>query len=315
MKAKTTKKRLLILISIGIAVILFWSGICQLYFSGRVTFQTIQYNSREILRRAVFKVINSDLYWGMMNIKKPRTAEEHFKYASRIFINLTKCIAISPQRETWKTKLREIDKDVSGTGWPSIAQIKNNKKWQERFDIAVGSYREVIDTQPESKWADDAQFWIPVLYWMRGDYDNQIEELRKYIEKYPQKTSEDLEDWTIHHLMFDIPPPTKFTLAQLCELKIADVYRDGKKNYHRAIEEYNKIIDKYPQDSGLALRCANVIRMFCCPPLNDYQPAIDAYQKILRMYPEAKWRDTVEKRMAELKVKQKAIKKSKSQQK
>lgn len=68
MKIKTLNKRLIVLISIGIVVILIWSGIWQLYFSGAIS---PEYRFRRIMHKVIPVVAKSKLYWEKINHKRP----------------------------------------------------------------------------------------------------------------------------------------------------------------------------------------------------------------------------------------------------
>ncbi|HEB13512.1 MAG TPA: tetratricopeptide repeat protein [candidate division CPR3 bacterium] len=280
MKVKTTKKRLLILISIGITIILIWSGICQLYFSGRVTPQKIRIWAKGVKYKTTFAVLKSDPYWTIKTFKKPKTAEEHFKYASKIYKNLERCMAEMPPLRMWKAKVKQIPKNIKGfeklrkvdqlrreSMNLQNAWLKENKKWGGRFDQAIKSYRIVIDNYPESKWVDDAQFQIPMVYWLQCEFDKQLEEIERFMEKYPQKKGKDIEDWTIQYLMYSIPPPKEILLAELLEGQIPMIYQTFKGDYRRAIKEYNKLIDKYSRDPRRAFNNATLIHLLCCPIL------------------------------------------------
>ena len=89
--------------------------------------------------------------------------------------------------------------------------------------------------------------------------------------------------------------------------RIASTYYNVKRNYPQALIEYNKVIDKYPQDVYAHPAATHQIYRLCSE-LNDYTPAIEAYQKLLKTRVN-KPKDVAffEKKIKELQAKQAAL--------
>ncbi len=221
-------------------------------------------------------------------VKKPKTAQEYFEVG---FTHYKKVVAaalaipnyseLSPQKE------EEYRKMVNSS-----------------TDSAIKSYQEIIDKYPESRWADDAQFFIAEAYFIRGDWDKAIEAFQKVIIDYPEAKlePETMEEETLT-LLRTIP-----NLHALTQRRIAGIYYDMKNDYPQAMIEFNKVIDKYPQDRRATLMAVFYIERYASKSKN-YEPAISAYQKLLKIRVN-KPKDIAffEKKIKELQAKQAALK-------
>ena len=223
---------------------------------------------------------------GMVIImKKPKTAQEYLETGLTQF----KKTIVFP-KEYHKMSSEEYD--------------EHRKMVISSIDSAIKSYQEIINKYPESRWADDAQFCIATAYFRRGDWDKAIEAFQKVITDYPEAK---LEPQTIEEEMLGIPKASS-NLHALVQERIAGIYYNMKKNYLQALIEYNKVIDKYPQDIFAHPAATYRIKRLCSE-LNDYEPAIKAYQKLLKTRTNTP-KDVAffEKRIKELQAKQAALK-------
>ena len=253
-----------------------------------------EYSYEKLKQMVEYNYLRSNLYWGIKYLKRPRTPEEHFKYAFRIKDDIERYITYPsyPYPE-----IRESETHPGITIPPQevmdarLSQVQENKRWQKRIDRAIKSYREVIDKYPESNWSDDAQYFLPGLYYLQGNYKKQIDEMRKFIEKHPYYKSQELEDWTRQQpTMKNLPRITKLTknLSGLAQFGIGMTYARNIKDFQQAVIEFNKVIDNYPQEVSLIYLAAHNIERLCGPEINDYEPAIKAYQKVIEKHPESR---------------------------
>jgi len=228
-------------------------------------------------------------------LKKPKSPQEYFETG----VNLHKNVEISA--EEYRMMSPEEEEEYC-------------KMVISSTDSAIKSYQEIIDKYPESKWADDAQFCIAHACYITAhaspanvDYaDRAIEAFQKFITNYPEAK---LEPQTIEGLSFSIPPRIS-SLHAVAQWQIASLNREIKKDYPQALIEYNKIIDKYPQTICAHPLVTYEIDRLLCPELNDYTPAIETYQKLLKTRINTP-KDVAyfEKRIKEFKAKQATLKK------
>ena len=256
----------------------------------------MEYPYEKLKRMVEYNYLRSSLYWGIKYLKRPKTPEEHYKYAFRIGNDIGRYIycpypKIGKYKPQQRIKLppREVIE-------VRLSQVRENVRWQRRINRAIKSLREIIDNHPESRWADDALFLIPGAYRLKGDYDREIEANREIVRKYNQYRTEDFEEWIIQHSP-ETHPRSRINFVALAQTNIAVTYWKYKKNYSQAIIEYNKVIDNYPQDK-LAFAAPRYIEKHCCPALGDYRPAIKAYQKIIDNHPQTKNAYLAQKNMA-----------------
>lgn len=291
---KSSKKRLVILLSIGIVVIVggtYWINsffTCRALKKDKAFFnlKPMEYPYERLKRMVEYNCLRSSLYWGIKYLKRPRTPEEHFKYAFRIGDDILSYISCPYPKIRKSGPSRSIKFPPEEVEELRASQVRENEKWQRKIDRAIKSLREIIDNHPESRWADDALFHIPVLYLLKGDYDKEIEANREIVRRYNQYRTEDFEEWTIQHSSM-LRFLSHLNLVALAQTNIANTYCRYKKDYKQAIIEYNKVIDNYPQDIQ-AFSASRYIEKYCCPALGDYRPAFKAYQKIIDNHPQTK---------------------------
>lgn len=230
-------------------------------------------------------------------VKRPKTAQEYFETG----LNSYKSIDI-PSEEYRKMSPEEEE--------------EYNKMVISSADSAIKSYQKIIDKYPDSRWTDDAQFCIAEGYYAIAlssisnvDYaDRAIEANQKFITDYPEAK---LEPQTMENLSFVIPKTLSNPHA-FAQWHIASIYDDIKKDYPQALIEYNKVIDNYPQTTIAAVMIHRITPL--CSKLNDYTPAIEACQKLLKTRTDITPGETVyfEKVIKESKAKQAALKGVKS---
>lgn len=223
------------------------------------------------------------LTFGIIGFKEHKTAEKHFKSAFYLSAKFSKIL----QKEDYE-------------------RLKS-KSWVRKFDRMIESYGKIVTEHPKSRWADDAQYCLAYSYFIYGNWNKEIEGLKKFINKYPNAK---FEDWTVKESdkvpIFPISSKSyRGELYAYTQYKIGFVYYAYKKDYGHAIVEYNKVIDNYPQSHRAALSLSGIER--CCRKLQDYQPALEAYQKYLAIRPKTKWHANVERLFENIKAKQEAL--------
>ena len=199
--------------------------------------------------------------------EKPKNAQEYFETGVNSYKNVD--ISTEEYREMTPEEKEEYNKMVISS-----------------TDSAIKSHQEIIDKYPESKWADDAQFSIGAAYYIKalvsnGDNaDKAIEASQKFITDYPEAK---LEPYTIENSPFIRGFVSKAVSSQphaFAQWQIANIYEKIKKDYPQAAIEYTKVIDNYPQSTVAQTTIYSITAL--CPKLNDYTPAIEACQKLLK---------------------------------
>lgn len=288
---KPTKRRLTILIVIGIVVIVGWTYLVNSFLN---SLEPTEDPYKKLKQMVEYNYLRSSLYWGIKYLKRPRTPEEHYKCAFRINDDIWRYITYPsyPYPEIRESQTHPgIVIPPQEVMDARLSQVQENTRWQKRINKAIKSYREVIDKYSESNWSDDAQYFLPGLYYLQGNYKKQIEEMREFIEKHPYYKPQELEDWTRQQpTMKNLPRITKLTknLSGFVQFQIGIIYTHNIKDFQQAVIEFNKVIDSYPQEVTLIHLAARNIERFCGPVINDYEPAIKAYQKVIEKHPESR---------------------------
>ena len=98
------------------------------------------------------------------------------------------------------------------------------KYFKERSFAQAGlEFQKVLKKYPESKWADNAQFGLGLIYEELGEYQKAVEELGKVVTNYP-----------------------KGDKASNALFGIGEIYERKLKNNSQAINAYQKLTDNYP---------------------------------------------------------------------
>lgn len=154
MKIKTPNKRLIVLISVGIVVILIWLGVWQLYFSGVIS---PTYRFRRIMHKVIPIVAEGKLYWEKINHKRPKKVKSTKTQLCSNFLNGTNIVNI------------QVDNDIVwfNTNKGIFSYHKKENKWV--------SYADYMKIDPESiiSFAVDKDVvWVGTdqgLYWLNKE--------------------------------------------------------------------------------------------------------------------------------------------------
>jgi len=138
-----------------------------------------------------------------------------------------------------------------------------NEKKLGYYIQALLEYQELINNYLDSPYADDAQLGIGNCYYATYDYSHAIEAYQKVIDNYPQSS-----------------------LLALAQYSIAQSYRKLA-NYEQAILEFTKVIENYPESDYAAP--AQYYIAYSYYEAKNYEPAILEFQKTIDNYPDSTW--------------------------
>ncbi len=94
---------------------------------------------------------------------------------------------------------------------------------EKSFALGALEFQKVLEKHPKSKWADNAQFGLGLIYEELGDYQKAVEELGKVVTNYP-----------------------KGDKASNALFGMGEIYERRLKNNSQAIDAYQKLVDDYP---------------------------------------------------------------------
>ena len=136
---------------------------------------------------------------------------------------------------------------------------------EQKYIIAIKEFESIINTAPDSEYAEVSQINIGRTYFLNGDYKRALKAYEKVLEKYTgtKKTEEILE--------------------REYQLGIAQM----DTNEEAAIKVFEKIIEKH--HLGPVAPDAQVKIADCYFKLGQYEEALDAYEKFLENYPKSEW--------------------------
>lgn len=161
-----------------------------------------------------------------------------------------------------------VETKTSDPSQPNPAQFKT---LEEKYSKALEEFDQVIALYPRSKAAQNARFFkLNCLYYLEK-YDDVLSGAQEYLKKYSGK---------------------HFTTQVL--LTVAYSY-EQKKEYQKACEEYNTILEKYPD---YLLRDSIYMDLGrCYEALNDMEKAKEAYQQVLINFPNSVFIEKAEQRI------------------
>ncbi|HHT9138162.1 MAG TPA: outer membrane protein assembly factor BamD [Candidatus Wunengus sp. YC60] len=162
------------------------------------------------------------------------------------------------------------------TGWmdsPSTAATSLEQRYkyalsllvEQKYVNAVKEFEAIINTDPHSEYAEVSQINIGWAYFLNGDYKRSLKAYEKALQKYPGTKR------------------TKEVLEREYQLGIAQMDTDEEV----AIKVFEKIIEKH--HLGPLAPDAQVKIADCYFKLEQYEEALDAYEKFLENYPKNEW--------------------------
>ena len=155
-----------------------------------------------------------------------------------------------------QTYQASVETQTSDPSQPTPSQFKT---LEEKYLKALEEFDQVIALYPRSKAAQNARFFKLNCQYYLGKYDDVLSGAQEYLKKYSGG---------------------HFTTQAL--LTMAYSY-EQKNEYQKACEEYNNILEKYPD---YLLRDSIYMDLGrCYEELNDMEKAKEAYQQVLINFP------------------------------
>jgi len=133
-------------------------------------------------------------------------------------------------------------------------QVANSYFQQEKYDQALSTYQEIIDQYPESDSADNAMLAIGDIYFIQKRYDDAVESYNKILQKYSRLgTDVAVKARNRINAIGDLEIDIKILSEGKDEEKdnaqydIGDIYFSVFSSYKYAIEEFQKVLDRWPK--------------------------------------------------------------------
>jgi len=136
---------------------------------------------------------------------------------------------------------------------------------EQKYLIAIKEFEAIIDTSPNSEYAESSQINIGWAYFLNSDYKRALKAYENALQKYSGSKR------------------TKEILERVFQLGVAQMDTDED----AAIKVFEKIIEK--QNLGPLAPDAQVKIADCYFKLGQYEEALDAYEKFLEEYPKNEW--------------------------
>ncbi len=173
---------------------------------------------------------------------------------------------------------------------------------QERYGEAIKESEKALANQPG--WADESQYLIGRAYQAEGEWKKAEEAYRKVVENYPRgewvdKALDRLGECYVNagrweeglHVYREILKHyPEGDLADDAQFNMACVYSNpsnADNDFNRAIEEYNKVIIRYPKSNRLVETYFGIGE--CYRNLKDWDKAIEYYQRVIDQHPNTLW--------------------------
>ncbi len=136
---------------------------------------------------------------------------------------------------------------------------------KRQYISAVGIFRNIIKSNPESELAEECQLNIGKAYYMIGDYKSAFKAYDQLIERNPGTRK------------------SKVVLEKEFQVGVAQMEMDEK----GAIKVFEKIIERNPL--GFIAVDAQVKIADCYYQLRQYEDASEAYRRVMENYPNSEW--------------------------
>lgn len=133
-------------------------------------------------------------------------------------------------------------------------QIGNGYFQQKEYEKAIAVYQEIVDTYPGGDVADRASLYIGDVYFVQQKTDEAIEAYEKLLLKYPRfSTQMAVSAQNRMSAVEDIEEDMRILREGRDDEKdnaqydIASVYLDVFGDYASALEEFQKVVDEWPE--------------------------------------------------------------------
>lgn len=180
---------------------------------------------------------------------------------------ITICMATSSYGKwVWNKEMGWIESTSQ-----SVATLDQRYKYalsllvEQKYLIAIKEFGAIIDASPNSEYAESSQINIGWAYFLNSDYKRALKAYENALQKYSGSKR------------------TKEILERVYQLGVAQMDTDED----AAIKVFEKIIEK--QHLGPLAPDAQVKIADCYFKLEQYEEAIDAYEKFLEEYPKNEW--------------------------
>lgn len=131
--------------------------------------------------------------------------------------------------------------------------------------LRVDKYREFVHMYPSSKYADDALYWIGVLYRDMGNFDLALDFWHKLLKDFPQS------EWADDAL---------YWCGVLQRIKAEK--GNSRQEWEKAIKYFDKIAKDFPK--SVWAEFALYQKGYCLEKLGRSEEAWHVYKKILARY-------------------------------
>lgn len=167
----------------------------------------------------------------LQNYEAPETALYPYDTDTRLRIG-DAYYALDNYDQAIATYKQALDAEPGGDY--ALFQIANSYYRSERTYDAVTTFRRFLETHPDSRLSQQAQYNIAYIYLNTGNYSQAVEEFQTVINKYPGTS------W-----------------AARAQYNIGDTYYNAG-DYEKAIAAYKAVMQKYP-NSDYIIEAANGI--------------------------------------------------------
>lgn len=142
-----------------------------------------------------------------------------------------------------------------------------------------------------NKWADDI-CWL-VAVWSNLNPEKQITKYEKFIERFPNAR---IEEWTMKHGLGRMSIPAHINVITppvLAQYKIGWIYSHRLEEYEKAIPEYQKVIDAFPDITSeehywivgqIVVTYHQIAK--CYEKLEKIEKAKETYREIIDRFPD-----------------------------
>ena len=169
-------------------------------------------------------------------------------------------------------------------------EIVNKKKKVFIMALVVALSMIIVMKSLINKWADDV-YWL-VAVWSNLNPEKQITKYEKFIERFPNAR---IEKWTTKHGLGRMSIPAHINVITppvLAQYNIGWIYSRRLEKYEKAIPEYQKVIDTFPDVTSedhywivgqIVVTYHQIAK--CYEKLGKIEKAKETYREIINRFP------------------------------
>jgi TolA-binding protein len=256
------------------------------------------YREESLYKLGLMEKLSGDLDGAIKDFQALLSFYKNSEYSRKAFLELASCFVLKGDTEGALIVYKELSESGGENAALSLLKSGELRFLKKDFTTALTNFEETLTKYPDTEYGKDALYWKARCYLELGKYSEAIHYFEDFMKASPlSEKNEEIQmfvgnaytglnefDSALSAYQGVFKKGGKFSPEALSS--IAWVYAK-KGESKRAIEQYKKLMDTFPQSPlvPLAYYSSGIIRY----NLKDYPKAVDCFKKVVKSYPESSY--------------------------